>query len=169
MKKYFLPLFVFSLLSFDYSYSQVSAKARVTLNPVGNFTASTVKVQGSAVKTPKGFKADEIIVDLKSLETGISLRDKHAKEKYLEVEKYPKAVVKNAVGENGTGTATFALRGIEKPIKGTYKVKDNFLTAEFKIKLDDYKIENISYKGIGVENEVDIEVTLPIKSAGPSK
>ncbi len=70
----------------------------VVLSPAGSFTAKTKQITGTAKKTADGVTADGIVVDLRSLKTGIELRDSHTK-KYLMVNKYPKAKLLQATGK----------------------------------------------------------------------
>lgn len=145
---------------------QGTAKAYVALSPAGDFVG-TMKSTGGATLSGGKVSAKNIVVDMKSLSTGLDLRDDHAKNKYMEVGKYPEAVLIEATGENGKGTGKLRFHGKENPVSGTYTVQGGkVLNAEFKIKLSDYGISDISYKGIGVEDEVKIEVQVPIVAAG---
>lgn len=145
---------------------QGTAKAFVALSPAGDFVG-TMKSTGAATVTGNKVSAKNIVVDLKSMSTGLDLRDDHAKNKYMEVGKYPEAVLIEANGENGKGTGKLKFHGKENAISGTYTIQGGkMLNATFKIKLSDYGISDISYKGIGVEDEVKIEVQVPIAAAG---
>lgn len=145
---------------------QGTVKVYVALNPAGDFVG-TLKSTGAATLVGNKVSAKNIVVDMKSLTTGLDLRDDHAKNKYMEVGKYPEAVLIEATGENGKGTGKLKFHGKENPISGTYTVQGGkMLNATFKIKLSDYGISDISYKGIGVEDEVKVEVQVPIATAG---
>lgn len=143
---------------------QGTVKAYVSLNPAGDFVGN-MKSTGAATLSGNKISAKNIVVDMKSLSTGLDLRDDHAKNKYMEVNKYPQAILVEANGENGKGTGTLKFHGQEKPISGTYSVQGGkLLKAEFKIKMSEFGISDISYKGIGVEDDVKIEVLIPITS-----
>lgn len=145
---------------------QGTVKAYVALSPAGDFVG-TMKSTGAATLSGNKVSAKNIIVDMKSMVTGLDLRDDHAKNKYMEVGKYPEAVLIEATGENGKGTGKLKFHGKENPVAGTYTIQGGkILNATFKIKLSDYGISDISYKGIGVEDEVKIEVQVPIAAAG---
>jgi len=145
---------------------QGTAKAFVSLSPAGDFVG-TMKATGSATLAGSKVSAKNIIVDMKSMTTGLDLRDDHAKNKYMEVSKYPEAVLVEASGENGKGIGKLKFHGKENPVSGTYTIQGGkILNAQFKIKMSDYGISDISYKGIGVEDEVKIEVQVPIAAAG---
>lgn len=159
--------FVFALallfVSQNLFAADTEAIANVSLSPAGSFKAKSEKIKGEAVLKGDTVTAEKIVVDLKSLTTGIKLRDKHAKEKYLEVEKYPEAILTKAKGKGGQGTGRLKIKGIEKPVAGKYEIDGNVLKAEFPIKLSDYKITGIRYMGVGVDDEVTINITVPLK------
>ncbi len=139
-----------------------SATVDVTLSPAGSFKGKTADVKGFVTKKGDEVSAQNIVVNLKSLKTGIELRDKHT-QKHLETEKFPEAVLLSAKGKGGKGAGKIRIRGVEKDITGTYKVNGNELEAEFKLNLADFKITNVKYMGAGVEDEVVLHVALPVK------
>ncbi len=128
----------------------------------GSFSAKTAKVKGFATVNGDTVSAENVEVDIKSLKTGMELRDKHMKER-LEVDTHPTAKLIKAVGKNGKGKGTIVVKGIQKEVTGTYKLDGKKLTAEFKISLEDFKIEKVRYMGIGVKDEALVTVTLPVK------
>ena len=134
----------------------------VVLNPMGDFKGKTSDVKGQAVVNGDEVSAENIVVNLKTLKTGVELRDKHT-QKHLETEKFPEAVLLSAKGKGGKGTGKIKIRGIEKDISGVYKVEGKTLKAKFKLKLSDFGIEDINYMGVGVEDEVTLAVTGPVK------
>ena len=99
---------------------------------------------------------------MKSLKTGVELRDKHT-QKYLETPKFPEAVLVSATGKGGKGKGKIKIRGVEKDIEGTYKVEGKLLKADFKLTLSDFDIKEINYMGVGVEDEVTLHVAVPMK------
>lgn len=161
-----LLLILFTLFISNIGLAQGTVKAYVTLNPAGDFVG-TLKATGSATLIGGKVSAKNIVVDMKTLTTGLDLRDDHAKNKYMEVSKYPEAVLIDATGENGKGQGKIKYRGKEVPVTGTYTVQGGKnLQAEFKVKLSALGISDISYKGIGVEDDIKIEVQVPITAAG---
>lgn len=107
-----------------------------------------------------------------SLDTGIDLRNEHMREKYLQVKEYPtaKLEIKNlelkeefSAAKPKVGDTPFegelTLHGVTKPITGTFSVGDRRdVTAAFKIKLSDYKIDVPKYLGVTVADEVTVDV-----------
>lgn len=112
-------------------------------------------------------------VNMQSFDTGIDLRNKHMKEKYLETPKYPESTVtlKPVVLPGDTSQATYEyagpfegtlkLHGVEKPIKGELKVSKNAEkwkgSFSFSFELQDYGIDVPKYLGITVSKAVSVE------------
>lgn len=143
--------------------SEPSAVVDVVLVPAGDFKAKTQDVKGEVIQEGDTVRAENIIVNLKSLKTGISLRDKHAKDKYLQVDKYPEAILLHATGKGGKGKGRVKIRGVEKDVEGSYAIENGFLKADFPIKLSDYGITGVKYMGLGVDDKVNIHVVVPVK------
>lgn len=159
MKKInFLAVLLFSLNA----WSQVTVD--VVLNPMGNFKAKTESISGQAVVNGTNVSAQNIKVDLRTLKTGIELRDKHT-QKHLQTDKFPEATLSIGKGINGKGIGRININGQEKEIKGTYKVVGKNLEAHFSLNLPDFKITDINYMGVGVEDEVKVHVVIPIATA----
>lgn len=160
-----LPIFFFSLSTWADS---PKLEVDVALSPAGSFKAETNQVKGEAVQKGGKVAARGISVDLRTIETGISLRDKHLKERLM-VDKYPEALLVQAIGENGKGKAQLKLKGMQLTVNGTYSISDKFLTAKFKIHLPDLKIQDVRYMGVGVEDDVTVSITVPIKDHSSTK
>lgn len=133
----------------------------VKLSPVGSYIAKTTQVQGYAKVMGNKVQASDIKVQAKSLKTGIALRDKHTQERLM-ADKFPEIILVQGEGVGGKGTGLIKLKGIEKPIVGTYKVEGKMVKAQFKLSIKQFGIENVKYLGVGVKDEVEIKVQLPI-------
>lgn len=144
-------------------------KASVKLSPAGGFTVTTGEVTGTAEKRGDLVRAKGIKVRLVGLKTGIDLRDRHT-QKHLETEKFPTADLVEAIGKSGKGKAVIRVRGIKKQVQGTYELLDNeqWLKATFPIRLSEFGISGIRYMGVGVKDEVPIEVLVPVATEGAS-
>lgn len=165
----FKLLLLISFTIFSQAHAQ-NLKLYVTLNPAGDFVAESDMVTGQAVENPDGtVEAANIKVPVKSLKSGISLRDDHMAEKYLEASKYPDIVLKIAKGKDGKGIGILVVKGKEGKIAGNYATNKNRLKAAFKMKISEFGINDINYKGVGVEDEVKVEVIVPLvkKAAAP--
>lgn len=140
-------------------------KIACKLSPAGNFVAETSAVKGSVIKNADGsVTAKDVTVDVNSLKTGIELRDKHLKKRLLS-DKYPQAKLVTADGKDGKGTATLEVKGLKKPVEGTYKIEEGFLVADFKMSLAALEINDARYMGVGVKDEVAVTVAVPIRAA----
>jgi polyisoprenoid-binding protein YceI len=114
-----------------------------------------------------------IVVPLAQFDTGIELRNKHMKEKYLEVAKYPNAelvVAKSdipAAGGEGDASGTMKIHGQSKPVRFHYKVAKNGdklgVTGTTRVSLTDFGIEEPSFMGAKVRPEVDVTATFGVK------
>ncbi len=157
------------LFSFALSFSVWAQEASVSvkLKPAGSFVGKSTDVKGTAVQKGDEVEASNIVVVLTNITTGIKLRDEHTR-KHLEVEKFPEAVLVSAKGKGGKGEGILRIRGIEKPVSGTYKIEGGKLMAEFPIKFSDYGITGIKYMGIGVDDNGRINATVPLAQSGTS-
>lgn len=115
-----------------------------------------------------------ITVPLGQLTTGIDLRDKHMREKYLEVPKYPNAVLKvsraslplpgASQGGSFEADGSLTLHGTTKPVHLKYSAKRDAQTgyaisSALKLDMRDYGIEQPGYKGLSVKTSVDLAVS----------
>lgn len=107
-----------------------------------------------------------ISLPIESIKTGIDMRDRHMRERYLEAAKYPDAVLtfKDLALKDGDSTielpALFKIHGVEKPVKvkADLHVDAKSISAKghFEVNLTDYGIEIPSYAGIKVADKVEI-------------
>ena len=163
MMRFLSFIFLFTTSSFVFA-QDVGMEAEVHITG-GRFTAKTSDVTGFATKEGDSYKAKDIKVNLKAVKTGIELRDKHT-QNYLDTEKYPEATLTEATCKDGKGKAKIKFRGKEKDVDGTYKViDDKLLEASFPLKLSEFDITGIRYMGVGVKDDVQVKVTVPIKKS----
>jgi polyisoprenoid-binding protein YceI len=116
-----------------------------------------------------------LAVDLRTLDTGIALRNEHMLGKYLEVDKgldYDKATLSqvdlkgvnpDAPEGKGTFTGSLMLHGTKKTVTGPMEVRKAGsgvrVKASFPVNLSEYNIPEPRYLGVGVKNTVQVEVT----------
>ena len=115
------------------------------------------------------------IYDLTSLTTGISLRDNHMKNKYLEVEKYPKAKLtldpislpadqKVGSTEKIPFKGNMEVKGQTKPVTGTLaatKTADGHdLRFTWDLKLTDFGIQTPSFMDVTLTEKVNLDVNV---------
>jgi polyisoprenoid-binding protein YceI len=149
-----------------------AAVAFYATGPVG----LTIEGKTSALELTEDAGRVTLRVPLAKLDTGISLRNKHMREKYLEVQRFPAAtlVVRAAslklpaAGKSTTSTADGEVTIRDKtkttPVKytvtevgGRYKV-----AGEFTINIKDYGIEVPSYLGVTVKPVVTVKARFEV-------
>jgi polyisoprenoid-binding protein YceI len=115
-------------------------------------------------------------VPLSNLATGIALRDRHMKEKYLEVQKYPDATLTVArsslkvppSGAHATADApaTLTLHGATRPVTVHYEASGEgdglSVNGTFHVKMDEFGIAVPSYLGVTVKPDVDVHATFHV-------
>lgn len=139
-----------------------SLEVKVNLIPTGNFYAKTEEVSGKARRTAKGFEAKDIIVQLKSLKSGVSLRDEHI-QKQLLTDQFPVAELKQAKGVGGKGVARISIRGKTIDVKGSYKEEDGMLIAKFSLPLASIDMSGIKHMNVRVQDIIEVTVSVPIE------
>lgn len=152
-------------------------KGQVTFLAKGKPALISIKGEGegatASLKEKDQLLSGEVSFQLKSLKTGIELRDDHLKNKYLEVDKYPTATLKISdlklpenLKDGFPFKGTLNLHGVDQPVEGNASVttdsKSQKISADFKLKLSQFKIEIPSFKGITVAEEVQIKVEAPV-------
>jgi polyisoprenoid-binding protein YceI len=145
-------------------------KIRGTAKPEGEAKAleGSLSLKGDNVSGTAKFALD-------TLATGIGMRDRHMKEKYLETAKFPKAEfaltelkVPEAL-QKGDGVAkeipfkgTLTIHGVSQPVIGVAKMERSGGKAEFEFafgtKIPAHKIDLPSFMGVTVAEDVQITV-----------
>ncbi len=144
---------------------------RVTLIPV----PGTVKaVEAKVDFDPKNLAAinGTVTVDLNKLETGIGLRDQHAKDA-LDVEHFPKAIfkIKSLKGlkfleanknYKATAVGDFTLKGVTKALEAPIDLKFDganlSVSTAFNVAIADHKIDIL-----GADPNVDVKVNFTLE------
>jgi polyisoprenoid-binding protein YceI len=117
-----------------------------------------------------------VTVPLANLTTGIGLRDRHMKEKYLEVPKYPVAVLTIArsvmkwPASDGQAAADIPgvvqLHGQSRPVTVHYEVKSDGSALKagghFRINMNDFGIAVPSYLTVTVKPDVDVTASFRV-------
>lgn len=114
----------------------------------------------------------KIVVPLSPIDTGISLRNKHMREKYLEVHKYPNAVLtvkRSALKFPKSGAALEAdaqgemkIHGKTKKVGFHYRAKRSGarydVSGHVALNINDYGIKVPSYLGVTVKPDITVDV-----------
>ena len=141
----------------------------------GSFDAKTTAISGSVTVGASSSRAFDgsLAVDLRTLDTGIGLRNEHLRENYLEVTKGPgfdtatlseidlKGFNPDAPAGKGSFTGALTLHGVTKPVTGAVDVRQSGaglrVKAAFPVNLADYSIRKPRYLGVGVKDTVTVE------------
>jgi len=156
-----------------------SSGGDVKFTAIGN--PGILKIKGESkdefprgeVKIESGKVTAEFSFNLRSLKTGIGLRDGHMTEKYLEVSKpgFDKAtlkVLKLEVSESELNSGfkkafegELTLHGVSKAVKGDieYDSRSKKANSKFTIILSDFGIDIPSYMTVKVSEKVDLDIT----------
>jgi len=118
-------------------------------------------------------------VDLASLDTGIGLRNRHMRDNYLEVKRYPYATFQGAlvgVSALSTGgyrvdtTGTLAIHGVEREVRIPCDVSpagSGYRTfCSFQVRLSDYDIEIPRVMFLKLADEIRLELDFTLRPAG---
>jgi polyisoprenoid-binding protein YceI len=146
----------------------------------GSFEAKSTALSGSLTASASGSGAldGSLAVDLRTLETGIGLRNAHLREKYLEVDKgrgfdtatlseiHLKGLNADAPEGKGSFTGSLTLHGASKMVTGAVDVRQASgglrVKASFPVLLSDYSISKPRYLGVGVKDSVQVEVVFVV-------
>jgi polyisoprenoid-binding protein YceI len=142
----------------------------------GNFEAKTTALSGGVTPAAGGALTGTLAVELVKLETGITLRDRHLRNNYLEVQKGPDFLVAkfdNIKVERLSGKTTFkgklTLHGQQRDISGTADVQQDGkgyrVDATFLLSIAAFQIPKPTYLGVGVSDEITINVNLTASPA----
>ena len=163
--------------------SAVAGWTKGAAAPVAKFNGSGpggFKIEGTtnALDVKDDGKTLSIVVALKDLSTGISLRDTHMRDKYLEVEKFPTTTLAvpldqlkipgNGAPGEGDAKGQVTLHGVTKEQAFHYKgtcSKDGLcdVTGTLPLNFNDYGIKVPSYLGITVKPDITITTTFQAK------
>lgn len=140
----------------------------------------SIEGKSADLKVADDGSAVTVVAPLTSLDTGIALRDKHMKEKYLEVGKYPEAMLKaskagitfpeDGKSVNGAFPGSLTLHGVTKDANVHYKATKSKgayqVDATMKVNMNDYGMVTPSYLGVTVDPNVQVEVVFQVND-GP--
>ncbi len=157
--------FFISLSAFSAEYKK-GIDIKVQLSPLGSFNITSGKIKGKVFITNAGdITAKNIRIPVRSLDTGIGLRNTHLKEKLgYEQNKKAQLLLVKASGKKFSGTALFKVLNKEQSVPFTFKkLNYRFAQAKFKLAMDKFKIAGIRYMGVGVKNIVTITITMEYK------
>ena len=157
--------------AYKVSSGEVTVMCPLTVG--GSFEAKTKNLSGDVTPASdeQGAARGALKVELQTLETGISVRDRHMKNNYLEVEKGPEfstAMLEDIRVEKLEGKTVFSamlsLHGQKKKVTGAAELQEKDgkvrVQAQFPVKVSEFEIPAPTYLGVGVRDEIQIKVSL---------
>jgi polyisoprenoid-binding protein YceI len=117
-------------------------------------------------------------VDLASLDTGIGLRNRHMRDDYLEVKKYPYATYKGRIAQvrQGDGSSqvtaegTLSIHGVDRPASVQCDVDTAgagyHASCAFQLLLSDYDIKIPKVMFLKLNNEIRLELDFTVAPVG---
>ena len=147
----------------------------------GSFDAKTTALSGSVTASAGGSRAFDgsLAVDLRTLDTGIDLRNEHLRENYLEVEKGPRfdtatlseidlnGFNPDAPEGKGSFTGRLTLHGVTQTVTGAVDVRQAGGGLRVKASFPDQPVRttasaNRATSGVGVTDTVQVEVAFAV-------
>jgi polyisoprenoid-binding protein YceI len=160
-----------------YRLENAAISVHCPLTVGGSFEARTDALTGElelAADNP-GVVHGALSADLTGIDTGIDLRNRHLREKYLEVDSQPAYAVAtlHTIRLSGAGAAglqgevafhgSFSLHGQSVPVMGQARLErlaDRIkVEASFPVKVSDYGIKKPRHLGVGVKDTVTVKVS----------
>jgi polyisoprenoid-binding protein YceI len=164
---------------------------------IGNPSALKIRGKAEEVDSKKPIQGNLVLQNdsvtgkvtctLDNFDTGISMRNHHMKEKYLETQKFPESVfnltelklpAQAKAAEFQVKNVPFkgelTLHGVTKPIEGTATVSRSGAKMgygfEFKLKSSEFGIQTPAFMGITMADEITVDVALEGNAAaeGPA-
>jgi len=170
--KYLLIIAVSVLMSAFVLYTAVSWEIKdgyviefESSNPSGSFTG----FNGDITFDPDNLSESkfDLKVDVKSINTGIKLKNKHARgEKWLNAEKYPEITfVSSKIVKAGKGyevTGKMFIHGVSKEMTIPFSFNDNTFSSEFEINRLEFNVGNTKGMSSVVPEVLKIKVSVPV-------
>jgi polyisoprenoid-binding protein YceI len=146
----------------------------------GSFDAKTTAISGAVTASATDARAldGSVAVDLRTLDTGIGLRNEHLRDNYLEVTKGPgfdmatlsdidlKGLNPEVPEGKGSFTGVLKLHGVTNTVTGAVDVRQAGaalrVKASFPLNLTDYSIRQPRYLGVGVKDTITVEVAFAV-------
>lgn len=154
--------------------------------PIEDFEGVTDRIdgyvlwQGDSLREGNAYPESELYfeVELKSLDTGIGLRNRHMRENYLETDEFPFASYKERITEVKKSLSrgfivvsegNFEVHGVSKATTTVAEVTGNgksyHVTSQFSVKLPDHQIDVPSLMFLKISEIIQLELDLYLKLA----
>lgn len=152
--------------------------------PVEDFEGVTNKIDGYFVYDGNELANNSELyfeVDLRTLDTGIGLRNRHMRENYLHTDKYPMTTFKGKMVKadrassgdyNVTVEGTIFIHGVSRTLKttGTLTPNENGyrIKSSFEVRLTDHNIEVPKLMFMKISNTMKLQLDFYLKEVKPT-
>ncbi|MEM6721235.1 MAG: YceI family protein [Bacteroidota bacterium] len=134
-------------------------------NPSGVFTS----FKGKIIFAPDHLESSSfnLIVDVKSINTGNGIKNKHALSKnWFDEKRFPEITFTSSQFEqSGSGFSvigTMTIHGVPKVMSIPFTFKDNTFKSNFKIDRTDFNVGSTKGMSSKAATKLDIEVSVPV-------
>lgn len=164
--------------TYGLSYSFSPSQGEVAFHAKGKPSFLSIIGKGAGVsgelKQEASELSGELAFDLRTLTTGIDLRDSHMKENYLNTKEFPtstlkveKAPLPHILTDEFAIPGKLTVRGVTRDVtvkaKMTKVGSEQKLVAKLPLKISEFSIPVPSYQGITVAEDVLVEVSVPVQ------
>jgi len=156
----------------------VDGKPRVVFHAEGSPGFLTFDGKTSELTVEDDGTTLSFIVPMDTVETGLSLRDQHMRDNYVETAKYPNVVLKVAKADvswpdsgksKGEVKASFTAHGVDKPVTVTYTIKRSGegyqVKASFPFDTQAHGMEIPVYAGVTIKPAMTADVDVDLVDA----
>lgn len=169
---------LFGLSAVAWATLTSSSDAHVTFQASG---PAGMTIEGTTTDLKVSEDSGNVVIDvsLANLATGISLRDHHMKEKYLEVPQFPSAtlvIARSALKfpakderSEGDAPGVLKLHGQSRPVTVHYQAKGGAgafaAQGKFRLNMNDFGVSVPKYLGVTVKPEVDVSASFNVSGS----
>lgn len=168
---------VLTLAPSAYAAIRVDGKPKVSFFATGSPGWLDIEGVASSISAADDGTKLTFTVPMTSVSTGIGMRDDHMNKEFVQVDKFPNAILSFAKADvtwpaaggaatEGSVNATFNIHGVDQPVTVTYNVgstKTGYrVKAKFNFDASAAGISIPSYMGVTVDPKMRSEVTLDL-------
>ncbi len=147
--------------------------------PIDDFEGVTDKIDGYLIAGQDTWTENSELyfeVDLRTIDTGIGLRNRHMREDYLHTDKYPYAKFTGRIVSASSGSSRYDvtvrgsmdIHGVKKPmdISGTVSRMERGIriSTEFQVKLTDHDIEIPKFMFFKIDENMQLVLDFHLKN-----
>lgn len=145
-----------------------------------------LKIEGKAKTVTLVDEGDTLVftVKVEDVDTGIALRNKHMRQKYVKTDEFPDAIlvvpqegirlpVEEKETTKGIAKGSFTMHGVAKDVDVIYEVKRKKgrlrVEGSFTTSITDHGIEQPGYLGVTVDPSIIVRASFEAKESAPAE